>query len=69
MSESLDIDRIIANNPQIDRSQFEDVKKMIKELRSLGIKPAEYNIESPFQVARRLKSVKEEDRRVMRIKL
>lgn len=40
--------KIIKKNPQINSSQLAEVIKIIEELRSNGIKPADYNISSPF---------------------
>ena len=48
MKKKKDIQKIIKENPAIDKELFEKSRKAIEELRKIGIKDSQYNLESPF---------------------
>lgn len=48
MPQPLEIEKLIANNPSVDRKQMDEVRVAIKQLRDAGVKRAEYDLEVPF---------------------
>jgi hypothetical protein len=43
-----DIKAILKRNPSIDAKQIADMMRMVQSLRSQGVQPQEYGLESPF---------------------
>jgi hypothetical protein len=48
MPQPLEVEKLIANNPSVDRKQMDEARLAIKQLRSEGVKRAEYDLEVPF---------------------
>jgi D-mannonate dehydratase len=46
----LDQQDVMTRNPKIDRTQLEEVRELMEELRESGIEPARYNLEQPFDI-------------------
>lgn len=45
---ALEIEDVIANNPQVDTKQVQEVLDTLRELRKSGITRASYNLVSPY---------------------
>lgn len=45
---NLDIDKILADNPSIDRDEFKNAQRFIAEIRKQGYKRAEYKLALPY---------------------
>lgn len=48
MKKEKDIQKIIKENPAIDKELFQNSRKAIGELRKIGVKDSKYGLESPF---------------------
>ena len=48
MEKKIDTKKIIESNPKIDQKLLQEVRRSLKELRQLGVKPSEYNLAAPF---------------------
>lgn len=48
MKKKKDIQKIIKENPAIDKELFQNSCKAIEELRKIGVKDSNYSLESPF---------------------
>ena len=48
MKKEKDIQKIIKENPAIDKELFQNSRKAIEELRKNGVKDSNYSLESPF---------------------
>lgn len=46
---SLDIDKIVAENPQVNRDQFDRGHEAIQKQRERGQRPAGYGLALPYQ--------------------
>ena len=65
MPQPLEVEKLIANNPSVDRQQMDEVRLAIKQLRDAGVKRAEYDLEVPFsrQPARAPDAARRQDSR------
>lgn len=48
MYDKLDIDEIIARNPQISSHSLQETGELLERLRALGVRRKQYNIASPY---------------------
>ncbi len=48
MSKVIKAQKIASSNPNVDRKQVEDVLRLLKKLRKLGVKESRYNLTPPF---------------------
>ncbi len=48
MKKEKNIEKIIKENPAIDKELFQNSRKAIGELRKIGVKDPQYGLESPF---------------------
>lgn len=48
MLRRLDLEQILAGNPQIDPEQLEEAREMHRRLRERGIRRKDYDLASPF---------------------
>jgi len=61
MIKTHDLQKIIANNPAINKKQFQKAHKLLEERKKSGAKSAEYNILPPFTTERRIRTLNEAD--------
>ncbi len=61
MPTKLDPQKIIANNPAINKDKFQESHKLLEERQKSGAKSAEYNILPPFTTQRRVRVLNETD--------
>jgi hypothetical protein len=45
----LDLDRLLAQNPDVDAKQLREVLRTVKARRRAGHSPRSYNIDSPYE--------------------
>ena len=49
MAKKVKVDKLIKQNPQVDKGEFNRARSAISELRKAGIKPEGYRLTPPFR--------------------
>jgi hypothetical protein len=48
MPEPIDLDEVLANNPQIDPDKLDEARELLRRLREKGVRPRGYGLAPPF---------------------